>query len=93
MLGPPSICTTPPSLHGLISPQQYLQLGYAALLAGVLVTGHNSEQILLLPMAEAVKEGGSFDLANDNLREVLKQLVPIAIAFFCLIQELFHIST
>ena len=30
----------------------------------VLVTGHNSEQILLLPMAEAVQEGGFFDLST-----------------------------
>ena len=86
-------CTTPPSLHGLISPKQYLQLGYAALLAGVLVSGHNSEQILLLPMAEAVQEGVFIDLANDNLWKVMKPLVPIAIAFFCLTQELFCIST
>ena len=43
-------------------PFQYLQLGYAALLGGVLVTCHNSEQILLLPIAEAVQEGGFFDL-------------------------------
>ena len=42
----------------LCPPQQYLQLGHVALLAGVLVTGHNSGHFLLLPRGEAVQEGG-----------------------------------
>ena len=51
--------TRPPSLHDSISPQ----LGYYALLAGVLVTDHNSEQMLLLPIAELFQEVGFIDLA------------------------------
>jgi hypothetical protein len=55
--------------------------------------GYNCEQILLLCMVEAVQEGGFFDLAHENFREVVEQLIPIAIALFCLTYELFHIST
>jgi hypothetical protein len=42
----------------------FSKLGYYALLAGVLVTDHNTEQILLPPIAELVQKGGFFlDLA------------------------------
>ena len=41
----------------------------------------------MLLFSGSVQEGRFFDLANDSLREVVDQLILIAIAFFCLTQE------